>query len=340
MVAIVTLALELFWRFGENTWQALWVERWAIIIISVSVYFIFKLRVDKISKLALSYILINAVYSSFFQSAHPMFKEDAHMVLQHQSLRSLCALFAFIFFIHLKPRLLWIKTLLVVSALIVILSILFSTDSTTYTPVMSNPSMAATFCVLALLTYDIRMWPLCVIPIYFTHSACAAASLSVAMAFSRSYTRIIGIIASISGILYLFIHPKEWNGRIEAYALSLDYFKTLKFSDQAFGLGFGTTPVWLPALQLRASGWTQANVFTWMHSDWIQILMELGILGLVLCVLVAISALWKSRFNVTTRCAIAAFITAMAINMPIHWPMTAIVGWILLKHLDETTNHV
>lgn len=77
-----------------------------------------------------------------------------------------------------------------------------------------------------------------------------------------------------------FIHD---SGRFAIWRLSYDWWRA--HANIWFGTGFGTAQVLIPLLQ-AANDPKQTTMFLWLHNEWLQILFEGGIVG-VLCALMA-----------------------------------------------------
>lgn len=106
---------------------------------------------------------------------------------------------------------------------------------------------------------------------------------------------------------------------------------------QVFGTGYGTFGVFSMNLQkafsMRANGW-----WIWLHNDWLQEMMEIGVVGLILLVstyLVAASRL----FFTGRREYLVSFLLyglMMSMNYPLHLAPTAIFGaWLALCALQS-----
>lgn len=91
-----------------------------------------------------------------------------------------------------------------------------------------------------------------------------------------------------------------------------------------FGTGLGTYPLFGLDAQLKhkvlAGTWA-----IWMHSDWLQILVELGIVGLILALTSSISIFLRVMYRPAYLGALLSFSGSMLFNYPIHYPIHALL---------------
>jgi hypothetical protein len=104
-----------------------------------------------------------------------------------------------------------------------------------------------------------------------------------------------------------------------------------------FGFGNGTEgyllPRWINELPSHrtASPGTTFDYFFWQHSDWLQQLIEQGVIGLIALVTMFVCALQQSAKKAPWLfCAVAGYGTMAVFNFPAHLPAHALVGVTLL----------
>lgn len=100
------------------------------------------------------------------------------------------------------------------------------------------------------------------------------------------------------------------------------------------GLGLGSFYLIGPELTKDYGGVR----FLWMHSDWLQILFEMGSIGFVCTLGVYGIALWRSRTHVILCSSLAVFGAWGLANFPLHQPISAVLGVVLLR-LALTKTH-
>lgn len=134
-----------------------------------------------------------------------------------------------------------------------------------------------------------------------------------------------GFLAICSALFYV-----SWNEWVDTTARSLIWKASMRFweanANHWFGMGQGTATVLLPIIQKGEGVPFYHGVFVWMHSDFLQLLFEQGVVGLSLGILAALHALWRSFKSPHVFGAVAAFVFSCVANLPAHWPITALVG--------------
>ncbi len=105
-----------------------------------------------------------------------------------------------------------------------------------------------------------------------------------------------GILCGIMGTgIYLLGNHEFWNsnGRTYIWKKTFDYW--WKQGNHYFGLGPGSFALYGPGISLQnRQPNTIQTVFIWMHNEYLQVLFELGIIGLVLFLLLHIQMLYMS----------------------------------------------
>ena len=97
-------------------------------------------------------------------------------------------------------------------------------------------------------------------------------------------------------------------------------------ADPWLGMGLGTTQVFLPLIQQMNGIFKVHGVDLWMHNDWLQILFELGWVGLISAMTLYFFLLVWSIRHMYLFCALLGYGFCMFGNFPLHWPITAFVG--------------
>jgi O-antigen ligase len=95
------------------------------------------------------------------------------------------------------------------------------------------------------------------------------------------------------------------------------------------GTGTGTF-FWLgPTAQMAHGPVGAEGYFTYMHSDWLQILWEQGIPGLVLAFAIAVAAFRK--LNAPDRGVLCGLSVMALSQMPLRFPLCAMVVVLILR---------
>lgn len=320
----------LFWRPDDSSWSALWIEPWAAIYLLVGLMllrFVYFTGMKSLPILGfLAYYMILCALSAYKSGFHG--DDELRMLLRSASMDQLVGCFAFLAFVML--RLNFSKALLY-SSWIVMVSFLFAKDPTLQVPFFHNPSMAATYVVLAS-----GVGFFSVIAAAITHSWTAFIAWSASMlwlkargAMSRAFLIAMILVAVLSFKESGIKIPD--NGRFAFISSYMHWWSELEPSQIAFGVGPGTTRVYLPKVNFEEAATTQTKAFMiypWLHNDFLQLIVEAGIVGLILFVLAAFD-LWR-RASEKQRSFLVAIAASMMTNFPAHWPLHMLVIWTLV----------
>lgn len=136
----------------------------------------------------------------------------------------------------------------------------------------------------------------------------------------------------VTAILGVLVNDRFFNSssRFRVYELAINMLKE-KTHYQIFGLGTGSWSVWGPLLQ-DFHNVAKGEWFTWIHSDFLQVLFENGVIGLTLLLWVGIQALTrvtKSK-NWWIGASLFAYGLSMVFNYPFHLAVHSFLGLFLL----------
>lgn len=120
----------------------------------------------------------------------------------------------------------------------------------------------------------------------------------------------------------------DGNGRYGVWKISMEFFS--KQINHLIGTGPGTFFIYGPQIQLARWGNSTPQVFVWMHNEWLQILFELGIIGLVLSILVYISVLLRLRDRPIYFASLVTYGLTALTQMPAHQLASAYFGVFLV----------
>lgn len=94
-----------------------------------------------------------------------------------------------------------------------------------------------------------------------------------------------------------------------------------------FGAGIGTFFYIGPFLTKTS----KEGLFLWMHSDWLQIAFETGIVGFALSVALYVQALYKAKRDYNLFAMLIMYGIFAVANFPLHLPVSALFGLFLLS---------
>ena len=126
----------------------------------------------------------------------------------------------------------------------------------------------------------------------------------------------VGLAAIVDGV--------QSSGRFEVWRLSWNWWKS--YGNPLTGTGSGGFSVIGPVLTRKME-----TLWIWMHSDWLQIGFEHGIFGLVLALLVLWKVIQSTREKPEVRLGVVLYALWMCANMPMRFPISAILGLYFLR---------
>lgn len=129
--------------------------------------------------------------------------------------------------------------------------------------------------------------------------------------------------------------PFDDSGRFAVWKIAMEPW--YKQGHYIVGQGTGTASALVPRLQMQRHAANmkvgesfRIDEYHWMHSDWLQILFENGIIGFTLSLIAAFFALVKARKNRKLFASVCGYFAAMCFNYPVHMPIHAFFGAILI----------
>jgi hypothetical protein len=250
----------------------------------------------------------------------------------------------------------------------VILTPLFGLDPKLRVLFLINPSMAGSFiaCALPLFYLTHREWMLgqekkggvvsnffilvplliCGVAIVMTGASSALLALAVILGISwmllfRSYPRAMGAVALLA-ISYLFIFWVSGSdvlepllnstGRFDAWRIAYKNFTASSFHTWIFGYGLGSTRVLMPLFQVdNGMNIADGKWFLWLHSDWLQIIFELGLLGIGAGLVFFATLVKAARREPLLLMSACAFASTMLTNFPLHSGLHSLLGAIIVR---------
>lgn len=227
---------------------------------------------------------------------------------------------------------------------------------------MGNPSMSISFMVVALPVAAAQIFPkyrwalfsMVGLSVLLSKSAIAL-GLYICVLIMHMCIIWLPAIMPIGLILY-FIKGAEFFSsslRLEMWRLFMGVWKNNP-ANWLWGMGYGTFGVFSQNIQRAladpANGELARKSFglseqinahadhwwVWLHNDWLQIIFELGVVGIVLCVatyLLAVKRIWD-RGERPELYSLLLYGACMLMNYPTHVHLSALFGaWILFYSL-------
>lgn len=331
---VLCLAL-LFWAKTDPTWEEQWVERWGVLFLFIGIFSISALRIRPLYRVALGYLLVTGCVSGYLSFFHGLDPEVFHpvtvywqLVLKQASVDQVLALFSFVLMLALPSFEMGLK----IASYVVLAGIVFAPHPTILVPYLHNPSMAATFVTLASGLNPI----LALTAIFLTHSWTAFITwvVGVTWILRRHFSRydFLGVAVCVGAWIHLKGIPD--NGRFSHWVDHYQWFLAHTWPKIWMGMGLGTGTPYMMKWALEHPVGHIADVRLFLHNDWLQAFIDLGGMGFLVMCLSSI-CLFKDAGE-KDRGILLALGVSMLSNFPLHWPITALVAWTLVKRITES----
>lgn len=315
-------------------------------------------KLQKISDILVAIIFSHAMIGSLFLSVYPVspyknagkwWEIDIDLLSSHSFMYLLLCAACFLLFSG-KKMLGAVLFVSVVDSLIMVFNKFFSSSAVAF-GLMHNSSMDATFaaCMFPALLFSSRT-----LKIKFKTPLILLSLTSVFLAQSSNG---FGILAVGVFAYYLSI-KKSW--RLAVFPLIImavgyvcdqnlfnstgrfvNYERSMLFwwdnVNHWIGTGIGTYWRFGPHIQTLLKQFDH-GYFTFMHSDWLQVLFELGFVGFFGCLILLVKNLFRSKGNPLVFSLLASYGAACVFNMPLRYSLTSIAGVAILKLYYEEVN--
>lgn len=145
--------------------------------------------------------------------------------------------------------------------------------------------------------------------------------------FKRNYYKYLSIVPVLVFIAWYFSPDEFFNNsqRFDFWKMYLGWW--VEHANYWFGVGVGTTPMYAISMQMHYN-FAMGNWWAWAHGDWVQLLFEQGIAGLLSFILLFIFALIQTIRNEQyfLRMALIAYGLAALANYGAHMAAHALIG--------------
>lgn len=311
-----------------------WINGWTVVL-AFSVVLSWRSDVVWWVKAPLIYVMaFGVLFGVSHNSYYSTPDMTATLLLKNGALFSsfVCALALWFFEFKSAPdRTGLIKSLGVVTAVIVLILIILSPEPTIHTevPLMGNPSISASFAALSL------SWPLALIAALWTQTATAGMLVFsyLTILAHRKFGWLALVISATLAASALYFADLNPGLRFEMWSQALDYWTEQPLLIKLFGLGPGSSAVVLPHIQ-QLNGTTD-KWFYFLHNDWLQIIMELGLVGFTLIATCYAKLLYSVRYS-NYLYFFVGFGLCMITSYPLHWAPHVLLGAVMVKgYLNE-----
>jgi hypothetical protein len=337
VVWLMSLAICLTFSMGKE-YGALAVAPWgALVAVGIS-WQVLGAKVDIWGKLLVFYAVVLGVYGAFSSFAWSGVHLAVSEALRSSSMTSVVCLMGVIGVLNvleLFNLIGQVAKILGAFGLIVsiatLIAFLCGGDVTRQVPLFDNPSMACAFSVmtLPLLLAGIKSqrisWALiAVVGLSVIVTKATAPLLALLAVLYLLYTELRGPIV-VSGVFYLW--SQHWHlstsGRTEIWVIALHKWISADWAAYLFGFGPGTIENLLPAWSGPRGSWLN------MHNEWLQIPIELGIIGAILLNMSLLTRLKESRCRVHSQAAFVG-VAVLAVAEPLfRWPLHAFAAGVI-----------
>lgn len=329
-----------------GTWGDLWLARWGWVLISIVVAMFAKSIT--IGRLLAAYLLLNGIAYTYLVYPHmhdlPSAAIDALRLSATDA--TLCLSLALMGVVTISHENIatakWViaEVGAVMSAL-VILSHFTAASVRWHVPLFDNPSMGGSLIGLALpfmlerarrSQVALAEWGVLVL-------AFIAVALTRAIAPALVYLTVVAVIywrsdwikglVVVSGVLVLKYFPLGDSGRFEVWKSAISHWRESGHMVHAFGFGLGSAQVMTPLWHTR-----EGTSWLFLHNDWLQLLIETGLFGFGLATFALaaiVMTLLKRSGQKYALAGLIGFAALMLINPPLHYPVHALIGIVLLR---------
>ncbi len=334
IIAVFLLGI-LVWSPNQDTWQALVIERWHLLYFGISAYAIWFL--PRWKKCWMPSILVYTALMGGISATYPPFhagsERELTPYLQAFSGEFLLALASFLLFLVVPLYIATTRTILQVLGLVTLVAVFVTAvfaHPTLQVLFFSNPSMAGVFLALTLFDASLLTRILVTLAIVLL-GALTPALVWFAVNFWQSKKRAMWVFLGAALSPLYFLLPKgSDNGRFQLWGWMTEWFSQQSIAHILFGMGPGTTWVWLPVVeQSHGVDLSSGPVFSWLHNDWLQIVLEFGAIGLLLGTFVFYK--FFACASKKNQAVLVGFAVAMMTNFPMHWPLHMLVLWAVIR---------
>lgn len=354
----------------------IWSTRWTILCFFSVLYFGYKVgkKFHWSCGLAFTWAMLSCIYTSIYRINYffeMMPVTDYVTYIQNSLMSGLCLLIVIIFFYHIPKNIIniFIESIAIIGLLdsvYVVIQLISGGNITSDSGFFHEPSMDGIFIAVTypLLIFKNRFninnfkklnillylftFIIPIIAIIVTKSSIPVGVLAVVFSsfiiFKVNIKTINKILISsfvfilIIALGYLYTGPNIFSDsmRFMAYKLFLHYFFELFNLHIAIGTGTGTFAYWGPMIQ-QINSFLKGQYFVWAHNDWLQLMIENGIIGIVIYLNMAY---WVLNMAIKSKkiyliTSFLAYMAAMCFNYPLHMATHAFLGCLIVRAIID-----
>ncbi len=207
----------------------------------------------------------------------------------------------------------------------ILISAALGNDVSWKTKLFDNPSLEASIVVLSVpFMLKCFKFPTSIL-LYLTSVLsvvlCKAVAPIVALVFVTAVIlrkTLFCWLALPALCLMPFLLNLDDSGRFSKWMMALHHYLDASFLTWVFGYGTGTMKILLPV-------WENSS-WMFLHNDWLQILLEQGLVGFGLSLMAFVTALDGAKKNTTVLSAVVGYGVLMCLNPMLHFPIHAAFG--------------
>ncbi len=351
LVPWVFVGVILMWKRDDSDLSMVWVYRWVlftVLLAWVTSHYVARLTDWTVSSICCAYFVsvgaLGAMGMSRFQTLDSFDLGDLltpQLFMQLQGALKLSAAHTTIvlsllilFTLAVRARLFLFP--LKVSAVAIAVSI-YLTENADNAEIafLHNPSVSGSF--IAVLAPSLA-WPLALFiagAVIKTKASTPLLALfiGVGVRYWDRWKRYVGEVAFVGSLAVIGIPSLYFSssGRSHVWLNVWQWWRDQGPACWWIGTGAGATPLLVPMIQHQfgLSGESD-QYFLWLHSDWLQILFEFGILGLLAALLIFFDGLHRARRTPIYGAMLASFGACMVTNFPLRYPLFCFLGVVIL----------
>lgn len=345
--SLIVFVLYLF-MYGDTSLHALWMGRFCVLTILVSLLFSYDVA-KKTTMWALpivAYVIISGLITSFW---FPVYSNEPFEVQSPLRQSSTMGLIYFVFCTYFvanlsKEYVRFIGHLFGYATIPMSLLIISADKPEIMVPIINNPSMAGSLVIITaclLPRFKIAGWTAAILAAFMTRASSPVLCLT-AVIVTRLFMKKPSMgIAAILISPFAYVRMKDLgiamtdNGRFAIWGHITEWWYSQSLWKVMFGNGLSTTRVLAQVYQETNNFMTDSAIF-WLHNDWIQTMIELGVVGLA-CALILFVRMFY--YLVVTDSidrrhylpALMAYSACMVVNYPGHWLPHSFLGFIIVR---------
>lgn len=335
LITITFISILMLWGTGDYTLDSIVMQRYALIAAFCSMYIVYK--VPTYTKPIVAIVLLSGVFTSMWFSIYSNEPFEIQAPLRQHSAIGLVFFVSILMFVLKlsKQHIYDVLEFFGILGIITTVMILFSSNPSGQAPIFDNASMTGCFIAITLFLLPKQLFkiafPFALLAVLLIKASTPLMCIGGGFIIKYRKNKWMWMALSVVPIFMYFKQPTEgWfhsSGRTWIWKIAMNWL--VEHEKLLFGSGLSTTTVLLPMIQVENKQ-EHNQWFFWLHNDFLQIMFELGIVGLSAFLVMCTNAIYIIRHNERLLPAVVAYGLCMITNFPLHLPIHALLGFLLI----------